>query len=358
MSFKRDIPFNDLPLLWPHEKLWKTIPVLEKLNLANKALAELKGHMAAIPNPQIFIQTLFLQEAKESSEIENIFTTNDKLFKAFTTEKTTDRNTKEVLRYGKAITDSFKRLKKENKFSLPFIESIYQIIKNDEDGIRKVQVYVGNAFEIRYTPPSGEDVLHDKLSNWVKKANENSDIDPLINMAFLHYQFEAIHPFKDGNGRTGRILNVLYLCFNNLLDEPILYLSKYINTYKRQYYDALLDVSENDNWENWLLYMLDAIKHTAEFTLKKVKAIENLFEKTRKTIQEKATKVYSYELLEVLFSQVYCKYDFLIQRNIASRNTASDYLNELTKIGILEKEKVGNTFVFKNIALYELFSEN
>lgn len=176
-------------------------------------------------------------------------------------------------------------------------------------------------------------------------------------MAFLHYQFEAIHPFKDGNGRTGRILNVLYLCFKDLLDEPILYLSKYINTYKKQYYDSLLNVSENEDWENWLLYILDAIRYTAGFTLKKVKAMESLFEQTRNSIQEKAPKVYSYELLEVLFSQVYCKYDFLLQRKIASRNTASDYLNQLTDIGILKKEKVGNAFVFKNIALYDLFSE-
>src|SRR6056297_473062 len=141
MSFKRDEPYNDLPLLWPDEKQWKTIDVFEKLNLANKALAELKGHLAAIPNPQIFIQTLFLQEAKDSSEIENIFTTNDKLFKAFTAEKSADRNTKEVLRYGKAITESFRILKKENKFSISLIETIYRIIKEEADGIRDKKVY-------------------------------------------------------------------------------------------------------------------------------------------------------------------------------------------------------------------------
>jgi len=358
MSFKRNEPYNDLPLLWPDTDKWKSIEVLEKLNLANKVLAELKGHLTAIPNPEIFITTLALQEAKDSSAIENVFTTHDKLFKAYTAEKSADTNTKEVLRYGKALKDAFQELKKPEVFTIPFIENIYRNIKEEKDGVRDTKVYIGNAFEIRYTPPFGKDIVRDKLHNWVLSANGESNTDPLIKMALLHYQFEAIHPFKDGNGRTGRILNVLYLCHQELLDKPVLYLSKYINTYKDKYYKLLLKVTENEEWEKWLLYMLEAVEATARHTLIKVKAIEAQFEQTRKKIQEKASaKVYSYELVEVLFTQIYCKYDFLVERGIASRNTASDYLNELVDIGILEKEKLGNVFIYKNIALYDLFSQ-
>lgn len=357
MSFIRELPYNELPLLWPSEDLWKTFAVFEKLNTANKALAELKGHMSAIPNPHIFINTLSLQEAKDSSEIENIFTTHDKLFKAYTIDKATDRSTKEILRYGKALTQAHKHLEGGTAFTLSSLEDIYRTIIDATDGIRDKEVYIGNDFETVYTPPSGKAVLLEKLNDWIEKANEDSPMDPLIKMALLHYQFEAIHPFKDGNGRTGRILNVLYLTEQNLLNEPVLYLSRYINAYKTQYYALLREVTEEQAWEAWLLYILEAVHATAQYTLKKVKAIEALFEQTRQLIKEKAPKVYSYELLEVLFTQVYCKYEFLIQRKIASRNTASTYFNQLVDLGILEKEKVGTELIFKNIALYELFCD-
>lgn len=355
-DFIREEPYNKLPLLWPAEKEWRTFAVFEKLNLANKALAELKGHFSAIPNPKIFINTLALQEAKDSSAIENVFTTSEKLFKAYTSAYAEDAKTKEVLRYGRALSEAFEKIDGDDVFGIPFIESIYRSIKDETDGIREKEVYIGNDFETIYTPPSGKEVLIEKLNNWVDKAREDSDIDPLIKMALLHYQFEAIHPFKDGNGRTGRVLNVLYLVDQNLLDEPVFYLSKYINAYKNDYYRLLREVTENEAWEAWVLYMLEGVHATAELTLKKVKAIESLFEKVRQELQEKVPKVYSYELLEVLFTQVYCKYDFLVQRGIASRNTASSYLNKLVELGILEKEKVGTELIFKNVALYELFS--
>ncbi len=355
MSFNREQPYNNLPLLWPDEKFWKTISVYEKLNEANKALAELKGHLSAIPNPRIFINTLALQEAKDSSAIENVFTTNDKLYKAFTSEKTADRSTKEVLRYGKALMTSYARIKDSEVFSVSYIEEIYRIIKDETDGIRDIDVYIGNSFEIRYTPPSGKVIILKKLDNWISKAKSDHIIDPLIKMAMLHYQFEAIHPFKDGNGRAGRVLNVLYLCFHNLLDDPVLYISKYINIYKEKYYNLLLGVTEKQEWENWLLFMLEAVRATANHTLKKVKTIERLFDETRRTIEEKAKRIYKYELVELLFTQVYCKYDFLVERKIGNRNTASDYLNQLADMGILEKEKMGTEFIFKNKALYELF---
>jgi len=248
-------------------------------------------------------------------------------------------------------------LHSEMAFSIPFLEKIYQNIQDTTDGVREKEVYIGNEFETIYTPPANKESLRILLHNWVEKAKETSAIDPLIKMAFLHYQFESIHPFFDANGRTGRILNVLYLVEQNLLDEPILYLSKYINAYKNDYYQLLRGVTEEEDWEAWLLYILNAVKATADATLKKVKAIEALFEKTRIQIQESLPKVYSYELLEVLFTQVYCKYEFLIKRKIASRNTASSYLNQLVDMGILKKEKVGTELIFKNVALYELFSQ-
>ena len=198
-----------------------------------------------------------------------------------------------------------------------------------------------------------------KLNNWISVANSKSDkIDPLIKMAILHYQFEAIHPFEDGNGRAGRVVNVLLLFAYGLLDDPVLYLSKYINEHKSEYYRLLLEVTKSKNWEKWLLYMLRAVEETSKYTLKKVLNIMELFEETKEKMQKDAYEIYRFELLEILFSQVYCKYSILIESGIvSSRNTASKYLNKLEEIGILEREKIGKEFVFKNIALYELLKE-
>ncbi len=357
MKFDPYQPYNDLPLLFPGEKYWRTIKILEQTNKANKALAELKGRMAAIPNPKIFINTLALQEAKDSSSIENVFTTNDKLFKALTATATPDPQTKEVLRYGKALTDAFNKIKTGDRFSIDMIEKIYQNIKNKDDGIRDNDVFIGNHFKTVYTPPCCKEILIEKLNNWLTYANGGIEVDPLIKMAILHYQFEAIHPFSDGNGRTGRVLNVLYLTMQNLLDEPILYHSKYINTYKKEYYRLLIGVTEDQKWEEWILYMLKAIEHTANSTLQKVVNIINLFEQVKQKIKGKLPNIYSFELVEILFTQIYTKYAILEKNKIASRNTASKYLNQLVDIGILEKEKVGTEYIYKNIELFELFKE-
>ena len=357
MPFNPKEPYNDLPLLFPDEEHWKTIEILEQTNKANKALAELKGRLSAIPNPQIFINSLSLQEAKDSSSIENIFTTSDKLFKAFTSEDISDSQTKEVLRYGKALINAFSSIKSGTPFSIAMIEDIYRNIKDDTDGIRDSRVFIGNSFTTVYTPPCCKDVLINKLNNWLEFANGQHNIDSLIKLAVLHYQFESIHPFKDGNGRTGRVLNVLFLSSENLLDEPVLYLSKYINEFKDDYYRLLREVTENNVWKDWILYMLKAIEETAKLTLDKLLSIIELLENTREKIDRDIPDIYSYELVEVLFTQVYSKYAFLEERKIASRNTASKYLNKLVDAGILEKEKVGNEFIFKNIALYNLIKE-
>ncbi|MHA1146601.1 MAG: Fic family protein [Candidatus Helarchaeota archaeon] len=330
MKFNPDKPYNKLPNILPDEKYWR-----------NRAMAELKGRLSAIPNPDIFINTLSLQEAKDSSSIENVLTTNDKLFKAFTLDSTADPHTKEVLRYGKALVGGFRVMKSGKKFSVKLIELIYRNIKKENDGIRDFSVYIGNGYRRIYTPPCCRDVILDKLNNWISVANLKSDeIDPLIKMAILHYQFEAIHPFKDGNGRTGRVINVLLLSVYGLLDDPVLYLSKYINEHKNDYYRLLMGVTESNNWEEWILFILKAVEKTSKYTLGKV-----------------FTEIYSFELLETLFTQVYCKYSFLVEKGIASRNTASKYLNRLVEIGILKKEKVGNEFIFKNKGLYEILKK-
>lgn len=358
MKFNSEKPFNKLPAILPEEKYWKQLNVYEQANKANRILAELKGRLSAIPNPKIFINTLSLQEAKNSSSIENVFTTNDKLFKALSVGTKVDPPTKEVLRYGKALVDAFEIIKSGGKFSINFIERIYRNIKDENDGIRDFPVYIGSNYLKVYTPPCCKGAIIKKMNNWLSVANsKGKDIDPLIKMAILHYQFEAIHPFKDGNGRTGRIINVLLLSFYDLLDDPILYLSKYINEHKNDYYQLLIETTKNKNWIEWILFMLKAVEETSKYTLNKVLSIIDLFDDTKKEVQNKAKEIYSFELLETLFTHVYCKYAFLIEKKIASRNTASKYLNKLEEIGILEKEKIGNEYIFKNKKLYELLKK-
>ena len=358
MKFNPDEPYNELPDVLPDERYWRLLSIYEQVNKANRAMTELKGKLSTIPNPDIFINTLSLQEAKDSSSIENVFTTNVKLFKAFTLDSTADQHTKEVLRYGKALVDGFGVIKSGKEFSVELIGLIYRNIKEENDGIRDFSVYIGNDYRRIYTPPCCRDVILDKLNNWISVANSKSDeIDPLIKMAIMHYQFEAIHPFKDGNGRAGRVINVLLLSAYNLLDDPVLYLSRYINEHKNDYYRLLIGVTKNNNWEEWILFMLKAVEETSKYTLDKVFSIIELFNNTKEKMQSEVPDIYSYELLEILFTQVYCKYAFLVEKGIASRNTASKYLNRLVEIGILEKEKVGNEFIFKNKGLYEILKK-
>ena len=356
MRFNPKEPYNELPYILPEKENLEDADIYKAAIAANRALAELKGRLSAIPNPMIFITTLALQEAKDSSSIENIFTTNDKLFRALTVGSAADPHTKEVLRYGKALTDAFEIIKLNRRFSVELMERIYRNITDEKDGVRNLEVYVGRG-EVRvYTPPCCGDIIMKKLDNWVSVANSSEDaVDPLVKMAVLHYQFEAVHPFKDGNGRTGRVLNVLLLSAYGLLDDPVLYLSKYINRNKNEYYRLLREVTENGNLKEWILFMLKAVEDTSKDTLYKVREISRLFEETKEKIRKEAPKIYSFELVETLFTQVYCKYSFLTEKGIvSSRNTASKYLKELERLGILESEKVGRELIFKNRKLYEL----
>ena len=357
MSFSRNKPFNELPLLLPDRRMWESINIYKKLAEARAALAELKGRLPIIPNPLMLINTLVLQEAKDSSTIENIFTTNDALYKAFSSPATgPDSATKEVLRYREALWNAFTKMKKPSDFSEKLAVEIFKTITGKKEGIRNVQVYVGSTAHVVYTPPQPGSVLSKKIKNWFDTAQNKNAVDPLIKMAMLHYQFEAIHPFTDGNGRTGRILNVLYMCKEKLIDLPVIYISKYILEYKNDYYRFLKEVTENGNWENWTLYMLEAVNQTAAITLKKVNFIYESYLAAIEKVKSKAPDIYSRELIEVIYNQPYCKIAILEEKKIASRNTASKYLRMLEELGLLKSEIVGRETLYKNLPLYRILS--
>jgi Fic family protein len=356
MTFSQTLPYNELPLLPPAKDKWETMEIYKLLADARAAMAELKGRMPIIPNPLMLINTLVLQEARESSSIENIFTSSDKMYKAFASSQTNpDSHTKEVLRYRTALYEGWQYQQKKG-LDIDLLENIYRQIKDKTDSIRDKQVYIGNQFHLTYTPPCCRDLLIEKLKNWLKFALSEDSIDPLIKLAMLHYQFEAIHPFEDGNGRTGRVMNVLYLTQIGLLDQPVLYLSQYINTYKSDYYRLLKEVTENGNWEAWIIYILTAVKKTAKETLKKINAIHDLLHETIQKVKQEAPDIYSRELVDTLFMQPYCKIAFLVDGGIASRNTASKYLNRLFELDILEKENIANETLYLNKKLYDLLS--
>jgi Fic family protein len=349
LTFIKERPYDDLPLLPPTGTEFETVPVYKKLSQARASLAELKGRLPIIPNPYMLINTLVLQEAKDSSEIENIFTSNDKMYRAFSSSKTKgdDVSTKEVVRYREALWDAFNYIQSTKNWDKQFIIKIFQTITQKEEAVRQSQVYIGNGFNVVYTPPSPSHI-EGKLTNLIEFIRNEDEIDPLIKMAIMHYQFETIHPFSDGNGRTGRILNVLYLTYKSLLELPVLYISKYILEYKSQYYHLLRQVTEKNEWEPWILYILEAVNQTSIFSLRKINEIYKLFLETAKEVKTKAPEVYSHELLEVLFSQPYCKIKMLVDNGIASRNTASKYLNKLQEIGILEFSKEGPEALYLN----------
>jgi len=357
MSFNKEQPYNNLPLLLPDNSAWETMEVYKKLAEARAALAELKGRLPVIPNPLMLINTLVLQEAKDSSTIENIFTTNDELYKAFSSSSSNvNLSTKEVLRYREALWSAFAKLKAPSGYSIALAVEIFKTITGRNEEIRTVQVYIGSTDRVVYTPPEQGNILTEKLNNWFDIALNNNSIDPLIKMAMLHYQFEAIHPFTDGNGRTGRILNVLFLCSQKLIDLPVIYLSKYILENKNDYYRLLREVTENGQWKDWIIYMLDAVKHTAAFTLDKVNSIYNSYLTAIEKVRTEAPEIYTHELIEVIYNQPYCKIAILEEKKIASRNTASKYLRKLEELGILASEQVGRETLYKNLALLRILS--
>ena len=358
MAYRSNEPYNALPLLPPVGDI-ETARVLRKCITASRALAELKGVGNLIPDQSILINSIPLQEARLSSEIENIVTTQDELFRAAAEEPgRVDPQTREVLRYRTALRYGHDTLQ-SRKLSIDLICEVCSILRAGPASLRDQEPIIiedVSAGSIVYTPPRGRSLIVSLLRNLETFLLEPGSSDPLIKMAITHYQFEAIHPFIDGNGRTGRILNLLVLLQEGLLDIPVLYLSRYIIQNKQEYYRRLRAVTENHDWEGWLLYMLTAVEETARWTTGRVLAIRDLFDATVERCRAEIPKIYSKELMEVIFRQPYCKIAFLVEAGIAKRKTASQYLQELERLGILVGEKRGREIIYKHPALLEVLT--
>jgi Fic family protein len=346
VAWQPDAPFNDLPLLPPATDL-ETKPILKQCIPARAALAELKQAAERIPNQGMLVNTMPLLEAQASSEIENIVTTSDRLFQYRHDADAADPATKEALRYSQSLFDGYRSLTRR-PLSTRTAEQVCTIIKGIDMTIRRVPgtALAKNTGEIVYTPPVGEDLLRNLLANWEKFLHETKDLDPLIRMAVGHYQFEAIHPFTDGNGRTGRVLNSLFLIQENLLTLPILYLSRYIIQHKADYYRLLLKVTREEAWEEWVLYLLKGVEETALWTTAKIDAIRGLSGQTVEYVRQKLPKVYSLELINVIFERPYCRIQNLVESKIAERQAASRYLKQLVEIGVLEEQALGREKLF------------
>lgn len=359
MSWFPDKPYNDLPRLPPEVNL-DSVSILRACIPARAALAELKQAGQLLPNQGLLINLLPLLEAKDSSEIENIVTTTDKLFQFSSKQSQADPATKEALRYRTALNTGYQELEAKPLCTNTAIE-ICSTIKGIQMDVRKVPgTTLANQFtnEVIYTPPVGEDVLRSLLANWENFLHQSDDIDPLIKMAVAHYQFEAIHPFLDGNGRTGRVLNILYLIEVGLLTLPILYLSRYIVQNKDDYYRLLNGVTRTKNREEWILYMLKGIEFTANWTTQKIEAVRKLIDHTSEFIKARLPKIYSYELVQIIFEQPYCRISNLVENNIAKRQTASVYLKQLADIGVLNEIQAGKEKLFVHPKLIQLMTED
>lgn len=354
-------PYLKLEKLPPLREKVETIKILRQTNKATAALAELKGIAKTIPNQAMLINAIVLQEAKDSSEIENILTTQDELYKALTVNKSTvSSETKEVVNYRKAIFHGFDLAKKQGFITVNDIVSIQQQLVDNTAGIRSTPGTVlknDTTGEVVYTPPQHKDEIIELLTNFINHYNQEDDLSPLINLAILHFQFESIHPFYDGNGRTGRILNILYLMLNGLIDVPILYLSSYIIDNKAEYYRLLNQTNKLGKWEEWIIFMLKAVETTSKNTITRITNIKNQLDLTILKVQEKAPKVYRKELVELLFEQPYSKIEFVVNKLGVERKAASRYLKELENIGVLKSQKVGRETLYVNRELIEILKQ-
>ena len=351
MSFNPDKPYNDLPLL-PPEFNFDDIEILKKVNKANIALSRLSGEAKSIPNREVLIEPLTFREAVASSEIENIHTSVEEAFQTiYFVEEELKKEQKETKYYREALLTGFNQLKRNGFLNTNSFIEIQSHIVPEKPGIRKIPgVKIQNhaTKEILYTPPEGETLIRQLLANFERYFNDfTDDIDPLIKMAVLHYQFESIHPFLDGNGRAGRILMVLHLCLSNRLGLPILFISGYINQHRSDYYKLLRDVTVKNNWKEWVMFILDAVEEQSVKTSQSVTGVRDLMKKYRELIQQKLPKIYTAELVEYLFSYpFYSQSSMQAKLNIASRNTASKYFSELMRIGIVKEQKYKNDKVY------------
>ena len=347
---------NKLPIAIDIE----TKAILKKSILANKALAKLNGVAKIIPNQAILINSLILQEAKDSSEIENIITTHDELYQSSLDISNISHATKEVQSYSRALLKGFDLVKETSLLLTRHIVNIQQELEGNVAGIRKQSGTVlknQSTGEIIHTPPQEETTIRKLLDNLEQYINTNDGIDPLIKMAVIHYQFETIHPFYDGNGRTGRIINILYLVLNELLDLPILYLSSYIIKHKADYYRLLQEVRTKGSWEVWILDMLDGVEQTATKQVQLINDIKDLMDSTKDKLKTELPKIYSKDLLEVLFIHPYTKIDMLVNNLELHRDTASKHLKSIQEIGILNSVQIKNTKFYVNVKLFELLQK-
>lgn len=344
------LPFNNYNL--------KTSKILETLNNASRSLAELKGFANSIPNQHILINAITINEAKDSSAIENIVTTHDSIYKVLTESGFREEAAKEVVDYRSAIWRGYEIIKEKGFISTNILVELQAMIEPNKTGIRKnpgTKLINSVTGDIIYTPPQRESEIRDLLKNLEDYINNFEDeIDPLIKMSLIHYQFESIHPFYDGNGRTGRILNILYSVLNNLLESPILYLSNYINKTKNEYYKLFTEFREKDNYEDWIIYILKGIEETSKNTIELIKKIQEEMNSYKVEFMKKLPKIYSDELLDSLFFEVYTKINYIETRCGVTRQTASTYLNGLVEAGLLDYEKVGRESIYKNTRLINL----
>jgi Fic family protein len=350
-------PHNALPPLPPAVEL-ETKAVLKRCVGARAALAELKQCAELIPNAEMLINTLPVLEARASSEIENVVTTADELFRHLAAEKGADPATKEALRYREALMLGLTSLNRRT-IGLRLAEEICSLIKGKDMSLRRgpgTAVAGAVTGRVIYTPPEGEDRLRRLLANWESFVHEAHDLDPLVRMAVGHYQFEAIHPFTDGNGRTGRVLNSLLLVEMGLLPSPILYLSRFIIAHKEDYYRCLLAVTSDAAWETWLHFMLDAVEETSVWTTAKIGAVRGLARHTTGWVREKLPRIYSRELVDVLFEQPYCRIANVVDAGIVERQAASRHLKALAGIGILREETLGREKLFVHDKLLALLT--
>lgn len=365
----RNKPWNNLPDLPIDESLYKTTAVLEQLGNAKAALGRLQGRSAAIPNQGMLINTISLQEAKASSAIENIFTTDDELYKAFSQQKieSVQGAPKEILYYREALWLGHEYMKKKAAFDTNYLIQVYRTINQTNDGIRPpiAAVYIRqggsgpNAGKPIYTPPRGRSIIQQKLDNLLYFLNDDEQyrIDSILKMCIGHYQFEAIHPFRDGNGRTGRILNIEYLVNKGLLDYPILFLSRHIIDHKEDYYHGLAGISQRGDWQTWLIYMLKAVEVTANITYYKINDILTAKESILDALVNETDITRPEALVEMLFTQPYTRVAHLTTKKLYAENTARKYLNQLVDIGILELRILQGNHYYLNLELQRILAE-
>jgi Fic family protein len=353
------MPLTPLPLQIDIE----TKPVLRKAVQAHKALAELKGVITSIPNENILLETLTLREARESSAIENIISTIAEVYQSNAyIHQFASPAAKEVHQYAEALKKGYSLVKKQGLLTNNHILQIQAVVEQNEAGFRKLpgtKLLNDQTGEVIYVPPQDHETIHSLMYNLERFINDDTlmDCDPLIKMAIIHHQFESIHPFYDGNGRTGRIINIIYLIQKDLLDLPVLYLSRYIIKHKKDYYRLLQEVRDEKNWEEWILFMLTGIQETASESIILITRIKSLMQQYKMQIRTTLPKLYSQDLLNNLFKFPYTKIEFIERDLGVSRRTATRYLDALMNAGILEKQKIGRDNFYKNTALFDLLAK-